>query len=57
MRSNIIRVPVGGEKISIKDENLLVPANPIIPFVEGDVTGCDIWKASNRVLDAAVEKA
>lgn len=36
---------------------LTVPNNPIIPFIEGDGTGSDIWKSSVRVLDAAVEKA
>jgi isocitrate dehydrogenase len=46
-----------GEIISIKDGQLNVPDNPIIPFVEGDGTGPDIWRASVRVFDAAVEKA
>lgn len=45
------------EKITIKNGNLIVPENPIIPFIEGDGTGPDIWKASVRVFDAAVEKA
>ncbi len=53
---NVI-VPAGGAKISIKDGKLQVPDNPIIPFVEGDGTGRDIWRASVRVFDAAVEKA
>ncbi len=44
------------EKITIKNGNLIVPENPIIPFIEGDGTGPDIWKASVRVFDAAVEK-
>ncbi|MFN8610133.1 MAG: NADP-dependent isocitrate dehydrogenase [Vulcanimicrobiota bacterium] len=48
---------MAGEKISIKDGKLTVPDHPIIPFVIGDGTGPDIWKASVRVLDAAVEKA
>ena len=52
-----VKVPAGGAKISIKDGKLQVPDNPIIPFVEGDGTGRDIWRASVRVLDAAVEKA
>jgi isocitrate dehydrogenase len=52
-----VKVPEGGEKISIKDGKLQVPDNPIIPFVEGDGTGRDIWRASVRVFDAAVEKA
>jgi isocitrate dehydrogenase len=52
-----VKVPDGGEKISIKDGKLDVPDHPIIPFVEGDGTGRDIWRASVRVFDAAVEKA
>ncbi|NTU81602.1 MAG: NADP-dependent isocitrate dehydrogenase [Chloroflexales bacterium] len=46
-----------GETITIKDGKLIVPDRPIIPFVEGDGTGPDIWRASVRVFDAAVEKA
>ncbi len=52
-----VKVPEGGAKISIHDGKLNVPNNPIIPFVEGDGTGRDIWRASVRVFDAAVEKA
>ena len=52
-----VKVPTGGEKISIKDGKLQVPDQPIIPFIEGDGTGRDIWRASVRVFDAAVEKA
>ena len=52
-----VKVPTGGAKISVKDGKLQVPHNPIIPFVEGDGTGRDIWRASVRVFDAAVEKA
>ncbi|MDP3184651.1 MAG: NADP-dependent isocitrate dehydrogenase, partial [Anaerolineales bacterium] len=52
-----VKVPSGGAKITIKDGKLQVPDNPIIPFVEGDGTGRDIWRASVRVFDAAVEKA
>ncbi|QUL56782.1 NADP-dependent isocitrate dehydrogenase [Paenibacillus tritici] len=50
-------LPTEGEQITIEDGKLLVPDHPIIPFIEGDGTGRDIWKASKRVLDAAVEKA
>ncbi|WP_442601466.1 NADP-dependent isocitrate dehydrogenase [Paenibacillus sp. KN14-4R] len=50
-------LPTEGEQITIKDGQLVVPNNPIIPFIEGDGTGPDIWAASKRVLDAAVEKA
>ncbi|CAH1226051.1 MULTISPECIES: NADP-dependent isocitrate dehydrogenase [Paenibacillus] len=49
--------PTEGEKIQIDNGALQVPNNPIIPFIEGDGTGRDIWKASKRVLDAAVDKA
>jgi len=50
-------VPRNGERIAFADGNLSVPPRPIIPFVEGDGTGPDIWRASERVFDAAVEKA
>jgi isocitrate dehydrogenase len=50
------KVPAG-EKISISGGKLQVPDRPIVPFIEGDGTGPDIWRASVRVLDAAVEKA
>lgn len=49
--------PTGGGKITIKDKKLNVPDHPIIPFIEGDGTGPDIWRASQRVFDAAVAKA
>ncbi len=49
--------PAGGAKISITNGKLNVPDNPILPFIEGDGTGPDIWRASVRVLDAAVAKA
>jgi isocitrate dehydrogenase len=52
-----VKVPASGEKIFIKDGKLQVPDQPIIPFIEGDGTGRDIWRASVRVFDAAVEKA
>src|SRR5690349_22737951 len=52
-----VKVPEGGEKISIKDGKLDVPDQPVIPFVEGDGTGRDIWRAAVRVVDAAMEKA
>ncbi|PUA35056.1 NADP-dependent isocitrate dehydrogenase [Paenibacillus elgii] len=50
-------LPTEGERITITNGKLNVPNNPIIPFIEGDGTGPDIWAASKRVLDAAVEKA
>ena len=49
--------PPQGDKISIQNGVLKVPDHPVIPFIEGDGTGPDIWKASVRVFDAAVEKA
>ncbi len=57
MTYKIINVPSDGEKIVISNGVLTVPDNPIVPFIEGDGTGPDIWRASVRVLDAAVEKA
>src|SRR4051812_5289449 len=49
--------PSSGEKITLQGGKLSVPNNPIIPFIEGDGTGRDIWKASQAVFDAAVETA
>jgi isocitrate dehydrogenase len=49
--------PPAGGKISIKNGKLNVPHNPILPFIRGDGTGPDIWAASERVFDAAVQKA
>ncbi|HTB22749.1 MAG TPA: isocitrate dehydrogenase (NADP(+)) [bacterium] len=50
-------VPVGGAKIKVQNARLQVPENPILPFIEGDGTGPDIWAASVRIFDAAVAKA
>jgi isocitrate dehydrogenase len=50
-------LPPGGSPITFKDGKLQIPDNPIIPYIEGDGTGRDIWAASVRVFDAAVEKA
>ena len=53
-----VRVPSEGERIEVgADGAWRIPDRPIIPFIEGDGTGADIWKASQRVFDAAVEKA
>jgi isocitrate dehydrogenase len=49
--------PTAGQKIRIQGGKLNVPDHPIIPFIEGDGTGPDIWRASQRVLDSAVAKA
>lgn len=55
---NGLPVPEDGSRITINENgSLQVPNNPIIPYIEGDGTGRDIWKASCRVFDAAVEKA
>ncbi|GFE84065.1 hypothetical protein GCM10011487_60650 [Steroidobacter agaridevorans] len=52
-----LNVPPQGQKITIQNGKLNVPDQPIIPFIEGDGTGPDIWRASVRVMDAAVQKA
>src|SRR5690606_31477364 len=49
--------PSRGETITLRDGRLNVPDQPIIPFIEGDGTGPDIWRASQRVFDAAVSTA
>src|SRR5579863_1421448 len=49
--------PAAGARIGVSNGQLAVPDNPIIPFIEGDGTGPDIWRASVRVMDAAVAKA
>jgi isocitrate dehydrogenase len=54
---NGVAVPQDGKKIGYANGKYDVPNNPIIPFIEGDGTGRDIWKASHRVFEAAVEKA
>jgi isocitrate dehydrogenase len=52
-----ITAPTDGAKMTISNGRLVVPDNPIVPFIEGDGTGPDIWRASVRVMDAAVQKA
>src|SRR6188768_2946058 len=52
-----VKPPANGTAITRANSRLVVPDDPIIPFIEGDGTGPDIWRASQRVLDAAVEKA
>jgi isocitrate dehydrogenase len=49
--------PVSGEIIEVQGGKFIVPDHPVIPFIEGDGTGADIWKASRLVFDAAVERA
>ena len=57
MTFNNLPVPADGEAIEVREGKFIIPDNPIIPFIEGDGTGRDIWKASRRVFDAAVENA
>ncbi len=54
---NGVPVPENGNAISFTEGKLDVPDNPVIPYIEGDGTGRDIWKATARVCDAAVEKS
>jgi len=54
---NGLPLPAGGAPITVSDGKLQIPNNPIIPYIEGDGTGRDIWAASVRVFDAAVERA
>jgi len=54
---NGVEVPAAGHKITVERGELKVPSDPIIPYIEGDGTGRDIWRASQLVFDAAVEKA
>ncbi len=54
---NGLELPKNGQPIEYRNGQFAVPDHPIIPFIEGDGTGRDIWKASQRVFDAAVEKA
>jgi isocitrate dehydrogenase len=54
---NGVTAPTDGAAIAVEGGQLKVPDNPVIPFIEGDGTGRDIWRASQRVFDAAVEKA
>src|SRR6186713_3622186 len=54
----VVKVPTDGAKITMgANKKINVPDQPIIPFIEGDGTGRDIWRASVRVFDAAVAKA
>jgi isocitrate dehydrogenase len=57
MTEQSVKPPAGGAAITIADGRLNVPDQPIVPFIEGDGTGPDIWRASVRVFDAAVAKA
>ena len=50
-------VPAEGQRVEFQNGRFVIPDHPIIPFIEGDGTGRDIWKASRRIFDAAVQKA
>jgi len=52
-----LKAPTGGDPIVMRDGRLEVPTHPIIPFIEGDGTGPDIWRAAQHVFDGAVRKA
>jgi isocitrate dehydrogenase len=52
-----VQKTAAGERIRVRDGKIAVPDNPILPFIEGDGTGPDIWRASQAVFDAAVQKA
>jgi isocitrate dehydrogenase len=54
---NGVPVPRDGNRITYQNRAFVIPEDPIIPFIEGDGTGRDIWRASRRVFDAAVQKA
>src|SRR5262245_3850646 len=54
---NGIPLPTDGAKITYSNGRWTIPNNPVIPYIEGDGTGRDIWDASRRVFDAAVKKA
>jgi isocitrate dehydrogenase len=57
MPYQLVKVPDAGERIAFREGRLRVPDHPIVPFIEGDGTGPDIWRASVRVFEAAVAKA
>ena len=52
-----VRIPARGEPIEYRAGALFVPARPIVPYIEGDGTGPDIWRAAHRVFDVAIERA
>src|SRR6185312_11239482 len=56
-RNRLMTVSTQGDAITMRDGRLQVPTHPVIPFIEGDGTGPDIWRASQHVFDGAVERA
>ena len=57
MNYKFIKVPTEGDKIFFKNSEIDVPDHPIVPFIEGDGIGPDIWKATSRIIEAAVKKS
>jgi isocitrate dehydrogenase len=57
LQLELLTPPAEGQRIEVKDGRLVVPDQPIIPYIEGDGTGPDIWRAARRIFDAAVRKA
>ena len=57
MASAAPKIPSAGEPITLREGRLQVPDRPIVPFIEGDGTGSDIWRASSSVQAVAAEKA
>ncbi|MBI3997621.1 MAG: isocitrate dehydrogenase (NADP(+)) [Armatimonadetes bacterium] len=57
LQLDTLKPPTEGQRIEVKGGRLVVPTQPIIPYIEGDGTGPDIWRASQRIFDAAVAKA
>jgi len=55
MNYKFIKVPTEGDKIFFKNNEIIVPDHPIIPFIEGDGIGPDIWNATSRTIEAAVK--
>src|SRR5262245_23533257 len=54
--TSYVKIPTGGQPIQFSNNQLKVPDHPVIPFIEGDGTGPDIWRASQMVMDAAVAR-
>lgn len=52
-----LQIPKYGEKVEVKEGKIIVPDNPVIPFIEGDGIGPDIWRVTKKVIDSAVEKS
>ncbi|MDO9575223.1 MAG: isocitrate/isopropylmalate family dehydrogenase, partial [bacterium] len=57
MKYQKLEMPKYGEKVEVKEGKIIVPDNPVIPFIEGDGIGPDIWRVTQKVIDSAVEKS